>query len=280
MYKHIIHSGFAASAFLFVTQAIAQAQPAAHTTSDQQWKGKVEKSYKTSQPYKIDYVKKAIPGSPNVLLILLDDVGYGASSAFGGLIHTPTLDSLANNGLRYTNFHTAGICSPTRSALLTGRNHHSVGMGLFPHKHLSADYPGYHAHLQPRDGTIAEVLRENGYSTYHLGKWHLTPDAETTDLGPFDRWPGGKGFDHNYSFLGGATDQYEPDLVEDNRHVTSDGRHLNALLTDKAISYLTKQQALAPEKPFFLYFAPGATHAPHQVDVEWSDKYKGKFDEG
>lgn len=245
-----------------------------------EWKGKISKSVKDSQPYKVDFITKAKAGSPNVLLILLDDVGYGAAGVFGGLINTPSLDSLANNGLRYTNFHTTGICSPTRSALLTGRNHHSVGMGLFPHYYLSGDFPGYNGHIQPETGTIAEVLRDNGYSTYQLGKWHLTPDDEATDLGPFVRWPSGKGFDHNFSFLGGATDQYKPDLVEDNQHVKPDGRHLNAQLTDKAISYITKQKSIAPEKPFFVYYATGATHAPHQVDKEWSDKYKGKFDEG
>jgi arylsulfatase A-like enzyme len=242
--------------------------------------GKIAKSVKDSQPHKVEFLKKAPVGAPNVLLILLDDVGYGATSAFGGLINTPHLDSLANQGLRYTNFHTAGICSPTRSALMTGRNHHSVGMGLFPHFYLSADFPGYNGHIQPEKGTIAQTLRENGYSTYQLGKWHLTPDDEATDLGPFERWPSGKGFDHNYSFLGGATDQYKPDLVEDNQHIKPDGRHLNELLADKAISYLTRQKSIAPDKPFFIYYATGAGHAPHQVGKEWSDKYKGRFDEG
>ena len=201
-------------------------------------------------------------GAPNIVWILLDDVGFGASSAFGGLVQTPTIDSLANAGLRYTNFHTTGVCSPTRAALLTGRNHHFVGMGLFPHKFLSAEFPGYTGRLEPRDGTIAEYLRARGYSTYALGKWHQTPDEEGSDLGPFERWPSGKGFDHFLGFLGGAEDQYKPNLVEDNNHVKPDGRHLNAQLADKAIAYIERQQRLAPEKPFFLYLATGATHSP------------------
>ncbi len=255
--------------------------PQARAETPPRWKGKIRKSAKDSTPYQLESAKKTAPkGAPNVVWVLLDDVGYGASSTFGGVARTPTLDKLASRGLRYTNFHTAGICSPTRSALLTGRNHHAVGMGLFPHVSLSGDFPGYHAYIQPQNGTIAEVLRENGYSTYQVGKWHLTPDAELSDLGPFDRWPSGKGFDHNFGFLGGMTDQYKPDLVEDNQHVKGDGRHLSEQLADKAISYLARQKALAPEKPFFLYFAPGATHAPHQVDREWSDHYKGKFDAG
>ena len=246
----------------------------------QEWKGKIAKNANESVPYKIEYNKKAASGSPNVVLILLDDVGFGATSAFGGVINTPTFDALANNGLRYTNFHTTGICSPTRAALLTGRNHHSVGMGMFPPPYISGDFPGYNGHILPEKGTVAELLQANGYSTYQVGKWHLTPEDETSDLGPFLRWPSGKGFDHNYSFLGGATDQYKIDLVEDNHHVKPDGSHLNKLITDKAISYISQQKTIAPDKPFFLYYAPGATHAPHQVATEWSDKYKGKFDAG
>ncbi|MBO9701036.1 MAG: sulfatase-like hydrolase/transferase [Sporocytophaga sp.] len=246
----------------------------------QEWKGKVAKNASESLPYKLEFNKAAPEGAPNVVLILLDDVGYGAISTFGGLINTPNLDTLANNGLRYTNFHTTGICSPTRAALLTGRNHHSVGMGLFPPPFIYADFPGYNGYIQPENGTVAEVLQANGYSTYQVGKWHLTPGSEYSDLGPFLRWPSGKGFDHNLSFLGGATDQYKLDLVEDNQHVKTDGSHLNKLLTDKSISYITKQKAIAPNKPFFLYYATGAAHAPHQVAKEWSDKYKGKFDAG
>ncbi|WP_051313099.1 arylsulfatase [Sporocytophaga myxococcoides] len=244
------------------------------------FEGTIGKTLSESKPDKVTYLKKAPVEAPNVIWILLDDVGFGASSAFGGLINTPTFDSLANNGLRYTNFHTTGICSPTRAALLTGRNHHSVHMGGFPHDFLSADFPGYDGHIPSEAGTVAETFRENGYNTYALGKWHLTPDDESSDLGPFDRWPSGKGFDHFYGFLSGATDQYKPDLVEDNKHVKPDGRHLNELIADKAISYISSQKIIAPDKPFFLYFSPGATHSPHQVAREWSDKYRGKFDQG
>jgi arylsulfatase A-like enzyme len=247
---------------------------------NQEWKGKITKNAAEATPYKIEYNKTAPAGAPNVVLILLDDVGYGAISPFGGLINTPNLEALASNGLRYTNFHTAGICSPTRAALLTGRNHHAVGMGLFPPPFIYGDYPGYNGHILPENGTIAEVLQSNGYNTYQVGKWHLAPVEEYSDLGPFLRWPSGKGFDHNLSFLGGATDQYKADLVEDNQHVKPDGSHLNKILTDKSIGYISKQKTLAPDKPFFLYYATGAGHAPHQVATEWSDKYKGKFDAG
>jgi arylsulfatase len=219
-------------------------------------------------------------GAPNVVWILLDDVGYGASSAFGGLIQTPVFDSLANNGLRYTNFHTAAICAPTRAALLTGRNSHYVHVGGFSHTILSAGFPGWDGKIPSDKGTIAEILRDNGYNTFAVGKYGVTPDEDATDAGPFDRWPSGKGFDHFFGFLGSQTDQYKPDLVEDNAHVTPDGRHLSDQITDKAISYISKQQKAAQGKPFFLYYAPAAVHAPHQADSSWSNAYKGKFDEG
>jgi arylsulfatase A-like enzyme len=223
---------------------------------------------------------KAPAGAPNVVLILLDDVGFGASATFGGVIKTPTFDTLASQGLRYTNFHTAGICAPTRASLLTGRNHHYVHMGGFAHTVMSAGFPGWDGRIPSDKGTIAEILRENGYSTFATGKYGLTPDEDATDAGPFDRWPLGKGFDHFFGFLGSETDQYKPDLVEDNQHVTPDGRHLEEQITDKAIGYLTKHRKVAPDKPFFLYYAPAATHAPHQVATEWSDQYKGQFDGG
>jgi arylsulfatase len=220
-------------------------------------------------------------GAPNVIWILIDDVGFGASSAFGGPARTPVIERLAKNGLRYTNFHTTGVCSPSRAAMLTGRNHHKVGMGLLPQKLMAAEFPGYTGRLDPtKDGTIAHYLRERGYGTYFLGKSHLTPDEESTDLGPFDRWPSGLGFDHALGFHWGETDQYKPDLFEDNQRVQPDGRHLSTIMADKAISYVDRQNKLAPDKPFFMFFSTGATHSPHQVDREWIDKYKGKFDEG
>ncbi len=223
---------------------------------------------------------KAPKNAPNVVWILLDDVGYGATSTFGGVIKTPMFDSLAHNGLSYTNFHTAGICAPTRSALLTGRNHHSVHEGGFSHTILSAGFPGYDGRIPSTKGTIAEILRDKGYNTFGVGKYGITPDEEATDAGPFDRWPSGKGFEHYFGFLGSETDQYKPDLFEDNAHVKPDGRHLSDQITDKAISYIARQKKAAPNKPFFLYFAPGATHAPHQVSKEWSDQYTGQFDDG
>lgn len=223
---------------------------------------------------------KAPKGAPNVIWILLDDVGFGATSTFGGVISTPTFDSLANNGLRFTNFHTAAICAPTRAALLTGRNHHSVHMGGFAHYFSSAGFPGYDGRIPSSKGTIAEVLKEDGYNTFAVGKYGVTPDEDTSDAGPFDRWPSGKGFEHFFGFLGSETDQYRPALVEDNVNIKTDGRHLSEQITDKAISYIARQKKAAPDKPFFLYYAPGATHAPHQVATEWSDRYKGQFDGG
>ena len=223
---------------------------------------------------------KAPAGAPNIVWILIDDVGYGAAGTFGGLIQTPTFDALANNGLRYTNFHTTAICAPTRSALLTGRNSASVHVSGFSHTVMSAGFPGWDGRVPATAGTIAEILRDNGYNTFAVGKYGVTPDEEATDAGPFDHWPTGKGFDHFFGFLGSQTDQYRPDLVEDQAHVRPDGRHLSDQITDKAIFYIDRQKKSAPDKPFFLYYAPGATHAPHQVDRYWSDQYKGKFDKG
>lgn len=243
------------------------------------FQGKVGKYLEETQQAWPERVK-APKDAPNVVWILLDDVGYGASSAFGGLIETPTFEALSNNGLRYTNFHTTGICSPTRAALMTGRNAHSVAMGH--HAELGIGAPGYNGDIPFEAGTAAEIFKENGYNTFALGKWHGNAPKDLTAAGPFNRWPTGRGFEHFYGFMGGATDQWHPNLVEENDYINIEPntKHLNQLLADKAISYIADQKSAAPDKPFFLYLATGATHSPHQVAKEWSDKYKGKFDGG
>ncbi len=255
------------------------AKLALHAQETQPYQGVVGRTLAQSKEWWPEPVK-APAGAPNVVWILLDDVGFGAAGTFGGLINTPTFDALAANGLRYTNFHTTAICAPTRSALLTGRNSASVHVSGFSHTVLSAGFPGWDGRMPATAGTIAEILRDNGYNTFAVGKYGVTPDEEATDAGPFDHWPTGKGFDHFLGFLGSQTDQYKPDLVEDQAHVRPDGRHLSDQITDKAIFYIDRQKKAAPDKPFFLYYAPGATHAPHQVDKYWSDQYKGKFDKG
>jgi arylsulfatase A-like enzyme len=223
-------------------------------------------------------------GAPNVLIVLIDDCGFGASSAFGGPISTPTFDRLAANGLRYNRFHTTALCSPTRQALLTGRNHHSVGMGGITEIATSA--PGYNSIRPKSKAPIAETLKLNGYSTAQFGKCHEVPVWETNPLGPFDAWPsGGGGFEHFYGFIGGETNQYAPALYQGTTAVEPDrtpeeGYHFTEDMTDRAISWVREQKALMGDKPFFLYYAPGATHAPHHVPTEWSDRYRGQFDDG
>ncbi|HET6226085.1 MAG TPA: arylsulfatase [Bacteroidia bacterium] len=247
--------------------------------STEEFKGKIGKTIEDSEEYWPEK-KQAPKNAPNVLVFLIDDAGYGTSSAFGGLMETPTLDSLANNGLRYTNFHSTGVCSPTRAALLTGRNHHSVHMGYLNYSSLG--FPGYDAIMPGDKATIAEILHENNYNTYAVGKYHLAPLNEITPTGPFDRWPTGRGFDHFFGWQLGHTDQYHPNLYEDNNvvDVEPNTKHVTTLLADKAIHYIANQKSVSPEKPFFLYFATGAIHAPHQVDQKWRDVYKGKFDKG
>jgi arylsulfatase len=222
-------------------------------------------------------------GAPNVLIILLDDTGFGASSAFGGPINTPTFERLAANGLKYNRFHTTALCSPTRQALLTGRNHHSVGMGGITEIATSA--PGYNSIRPKNKAPLAETLKLNGYSTAQFGKCHEVPVWETSPMGPFDAWPTGSGFEHFYGFIGGETNQYAPAIYQDTVPIEPDrtaeeGYHFTEDMTDHAIEWIQQQKALMPDKPFFAYFAPGATHAPHHVPKEWADKYKGKFDQG
>ena len=223
-------------------------------------------------------------GAPNVLVVLIDDVGFGASSTFGGPCQTPTFERLAGNGLKYNRFHTTALCSPTRQALLTGRNHHSVGMGSITE--LATSAPGQNSMRPNTAAPIADILKLNGYSTAQFGKCHEVPVWETSPIGPFDRWPsGGGGFEYFYGFIGGETNQYYPALFEGTSPVEpaktpAEGYHLTEDLANRAIKWIRQQKSLAPDKPFFVYFAPGATHAPHHVPKEWSDKYKGKFDAG
>jgi len=222
-------------------------------------------------------------GAPNVLVFLIDDVGFGASSAFGGPCHTPIAERLAGGGLRYTRFHTTALCAPTRAALLCGRNHHSVGMGAITEMATSA--PG-NCSVRPKNkAPLAEILKQNGYATAQLGKCHEVPTWENSPVGPFERWPTGSGFEYFYGFVGGEANQYYPGLFEGTSAIEppktpEEGYTLNEDLGDKAVAWLRQQKSLTPDKPFFMYYAPGATHAPHHVPKEWSAKYKGKFDKG
>ncbi len=222
-------------------------------------------------------------GAPNVLIVLIDDVGFGASSAFGGPCNTPVAERLAGNGVKLNRFHTTALCSPTRQAMLTGRNHHSVGMGAITEMATSA--PGNNS-IRPKDkAPIAETLRLNGYSTAQFGKCHEVPAWEVTPVGPFHQWPTGSGFEYFYGFVGGEANQYYPGLYEGTSAVEpprtpEEGYTLTEDLADHAITWVRQQKALLPDKPFFMYFAPGATHAPHHVPEEWSEKYRGKFDDG
>ena len=223
-------------------------------------------------------------GAPNVLIILLDDVGFGASSAFGGPCHTPTAERLAGGGLRYNRFHTTALCAPTRQAMLTGRNHHSVGMGSITETATSA--PGNNSLRPNTKAPMPLTLRLNGYSTAQFGKCHEVPVWQTSPMGPFDAWPtGGGGFEHFYGFIGGENNQWDPALYEGTTPIEppatpEEGYHLTEDLADHAVNWMRQQKALLPDKPFLVYFAPGATHAPHHVPKEWIDKYKGQFAHG
>ena len=222
-------------------------------------------------------------GAPNVLVVLLDDVGFGASSAFGGPCRTPTAERLAANGLKLSRFHTTALCAPTRQALLTGRNHHTVGMGGITEIATSA--PGYNSVRPNSCAPVAEILKLNGYSTAQFGKCHEVPVWQTSPMGPFDAWPTGSGFEHFFGFIGGEAHQYYPAIYDGTTPVEpektpEEGYHLTEDMTDRAISWVRQQKALMPDKPFFVYFAPGAAHAPHHVPKEWADKYRGAFDQG
>ena len=226
---------------------------------------------------------RAPEGAPNVLFFILDDVGYGQLSTFGGLVETPNIDRVAEMGLRYANMHTTALCSPTRSCVLTGRNHHSNGVASI--METATGYPGYDARMPFENGMLSEVLRQRGWNTFCVGKWHLSPSEENTAAGPFHRWPVGRGFERFYGFLGGETNQWYPDLTEDNKAVEppkspEEGYHLSEDLADQAIRMILDAHVNAPEKPFFMYYATGCAHAPHHVAKEWADRYAGRFDEG
>ena len=220
--------------------------------------------------------------APNVLLIMTDDQGYGVSGTFGGVIPTPSLDRIAKSGLRYTEFNSTALCSPTRAALITGRNHHSVGFGVITE--LSTGFPGYDSVIGPDNATVGRILKDNGYATSWFGKNHNTPAYQYTVAGPFDQWPVGMGFDYFYGFMGGETDQWTPYLFQNNKQifpwVGKPGYNLTTDMADEAISYMKELNAAAPDKPFFLYYVPGGSHSPHQPKAEWVDKFKGKFDMG
>ena len=242
--------------------------------------GKIGDTYSTSVP---DWPKRARPpkGSPNIVVILMDDLGFGQLSCYGGPIDAPNIAALAKNGLRYNNFHTAGLCSPTRASLLTGRNHHSVGFTLIPE--MATGFPGSNTFMPKSAATIAELLRQTGYSTYACGKWHLTPTAEQTAAGPFDRWPLGMGFERYYGFIAACVDHWHPILTVDNHRIptpTHEGYHLSEDLVDQGIRMIRDQQQIATGRPFFFYLPFGAPHCPFHAPKEYIERYRGRFDEG
>jgi arylsulfatase A-like enzyme len=248
------------------------------------WKGKIAVDIRNAEPDWTPYIQPTAPdGAPNILMIVWDDVGYSAMDVFGGLIETPAMKRVAEMGIKFSNFHTTALCSPTRSSLLTGRNATSNNMACITEG--GAGFPGISARIPFENGTIAEVLNERGWNTYAVGKWHLTPGEETDISAWKGRWPLGRGFERFYGFLGGETNQWYPDLVYDNHPIEQpyspeQGYHLSKDLADKGIEFIRDAKMVAPNKPWFLYFCPGCSHAPHHVFKEWADRYKGRFDDG
>jgi|tagenome__1003787_1003787.scaffolds.fasta_scaffold20985951_5 arylsulfatase A-like enzyme len=226
---------------------------------------------------------RPVPGSPNVLVVVLDDTGFGQLGCYGSPIATPNLDALAADGLRYSNMHTTALCSPSRSCIVTGRNHHSNGMAAITE--LASGYPGYNGVIPFENGMLSEMLLGHGYNTYMVGKWHLTPSNHETAAGPYDRWPLARGFERFYGFLGGDTSQWYPDLVHDNHQVEppatpEEGYHLSEDLVDRSMKFIADAKQIDPAKPFYLHLCFGAMHAPHHVAKEWADRYAGQFDDG
>ena len=246
------------------------------------FRGRIGRTHGESEPW---WPTRAHPGagSPNVIVILFDDLGFSHLGCYGSSIDTPNIDRLADEGLRFTNFHVTPLCSPTRAALLTGRNHHAVGMRSI--SNFNSGYPHMRGHISNNAATIAEVLRDTGYATFALGKWHLCPMTDCSAAGPFDQWPLQRGFDRFYGFLDGETDQFHPELVYDNHWIEppgrpEDGYHLSEDLVDKAVEFVHDSVGVRPDRPFFMYLAFGATHAPHQAPSRYLEKYRGVFDEG
>lgn len=273
--KTLLLTGFAAGGALVAPNAAnAQYSPTVPFTGHV---GKTVAETRTAYP---EHNPKARPGAPNVVWIILDDTGFGVSSAFGGLVETPTLDYLAENGLRFNNFHTAAISAATRSCLITGRNHHNNHTGRFNDDRYGA--PGYDTYMPMENGTMAEVLRENGYATISIGKYNGAPYVDGTFAGPYNRWPLGRGFDHHYGFNGvsGGEDQWHPMMYRDNHREPDDTLICIRRLANEAINYIADRKSADPEQPFFLYFCPGTSHTPFHVNASWRDKYKGRFDEG
>jgi arylsulfatase len=247
---------------------------------DPDFKGVANRTLAGSRP---DYPRPvtAPKDAPNVLLVLVDDAGFGNPSTFGGPCQTPTLTKMAQEGLRYNRFHVTALCSPTRAALLSGRNHHAVGFGSIAE--FSGGWPGYNATWPKSAAGIGKILQGNGYTTAAFGKWHLTPDNQQGPAGPFDRWPNGLGYDYFWGFLGGESGQYDPVITENNTCLgVPPGKdyYLPTDMANRAIRWIRDQKAQSPDRPFFVYYAPGASHAPHHVPKEWADRYKGKFDQG
>lgn len=245
------------------------------------FQGKIERSVKDSTP---DFPQpvQAPQGAPNILLVLLDDVGFGASGPFGGPVNTPTLERLAQNGLRYNQFHTTALCSPTRAALLTGRNHHSAHTGVI--MEAATGFPGYDSVMQKNTATFAEVMKQMGWNTAWFGKNHNVPDWQGSQAGPFDLWPTGLGFEFFYGFIGGDTNQWRPAATEGTRpiepYLGNPDYNFDYDMADQAIRWIRNQKAVAPDRPFVAYYAPGATHAPHHPKKQWIEKYRGKFNQG
>jgi arylsulfatase A-like enzyme len=252
------------------------------TAEEDRFLGTIGRTHHESQPHWPEPVS-APEGAPNVITVVLDDVGFADFGCFGSEIETPTIDALASGGLRYTNFHTTPLCSPTRASLLTGRNHHSVGMRLL--SNLDTGFPSGRGFVSPRAATVAEILRDEGFNTMCVGKWHLAPTEQTTAAGPYDQWPLGRGFERYYGFLEAETDCFYPELTYDNHAIDppgkpEDGYHLTTDLVDKAIEFIRDQSSVAPERPFFMHLAFAAAHAPHQAPESYLEQFRGRYDRG